>query len=104
MRLKLAAKLHSIGEYYFRRKFWDSSIVYWDMLEKQYPDTEWAPRALVGIMRAYEEIGYQDLLAETRQKILDSQRGFFNGTSLCLRVHGQEKSAHELELLPVFAT
>jgi predicted metalloprotease with PDZ domain len=32
---------------------------------------------------------------------LDSQRGFFNGTSLCLRVHGQEESPHHLQLLPV---
>ena len=29
---------------------------------------------------------------------LDAQRGFFNGTSLCLRVDGQEKSSHVLEL------
>ena len=29
---------------------------------------------------------------------LDAQRGFFNGTSLCLRVEGQEKAAHVLEL------
>ncbi|MHB1250073.1 MAG: M61 family metallopeptidase, partial [Polaromonas sp.] len=29
---------------------------------------------------------------------LDDQRGFFNGTSLCLKVEGQEKSPHELEL------
>jgi predicted metalloprotease with PDZ domain len=32
---------------------------------------------------------------------LDTQRGFFNGTSLCLRVHGQESSVHSLELAPV---
>jgi predicted metalloprotease with PDZ domain len=32
---------------------------------------------------------------------LDSQRGFFNGTSLCLRVHGQEAQAHQLQLNPV---
>jgi predicted metalloprotease with PDZ domain len=30
---------------------------------------------------------------------LDAQRGFFNGTSLCLKVHGQENTAHELELV-----
>ncbi|MCG2595598.1 peptidase M61 [Ramlibacter sp. XY19] len=30
---------------------------------------------------------------------LDSQRGFFNATSLCLRVHGQAQEAHELELV-----
>jgi predicted metalloprotease with PDZ domain len=30
---------------------------------------------------------------------LDSQRGFFNGTSLCLRVHGQAQEPHEVELV-----
>ena len=30
---------------------------------------------------------------------LDSQRGFFNGTGLCLRVHGQEKLPHALEII-----
>ena len=31
---------------------------------------------------------------------LDAQRGFFNGTSLCLRVHGQETAPHRLTLSP----
>ncbi len=30
---------------------------------------------------------------------LDTQRGFFNGTSLCLRVHGQEDRPHDLTLI-----
>ena len=30
---------------------------------------------------------------------LDAERGFFNGTSLCLRVHGQEPQPHALELI-----
>lgn len=30
---------------------------------------------------------------------LDTQRGFFNGTSLCLRVHGLAQEPHELELV-----
>jgi predicted metalloprotease with PDZ domain len=34
---------------------------------------------------------------------LDTQRGFFNGTSLCLKVHGQEHLVHSLELAPVKA-
>ena len=29
---------------------------------------------------------------------LDDNRGFFNGTSLCLKVHGQETTQHELEI------
>ena len=32
---------------------------------------------------------------------LDSRRGFFNGTSLCLRVHGQEEQPHQLALQAV---
>ena len=36
--------------------------------------------------------------SSVRSARLDSQRGFFNGTSLCLRVHGQEETAHELVL------
>ncbi len=32
---------------------------------------------------------------------LDSQRGFFNGTSLFLRVHGQEQNPHHMAMLPV---
>jgi len=32
---------------------------------------------------------------------LDARRGFFNGTSLCLRVHGQEDQPHQLALHPV---
>ena len=30
---------------------------------------------------------------------LDATRGFFNATSLCLRVHGQEDGAHDIEVL-----
>jgi outer membrane protein assembly factor BamD len=72
MHLKLAQKLYEIADYYFRRKFWDSAIIYFEMVEEQYADTSWAPAALLGIMQSYEEIGYDDLVQETRQKILDS--------------------------------
>jgi predicted metalloprotease with PDZ domain len=36
--------------------------------------------------------------SSVRTAWLDTQRGFFNGTSLCLRVHGQEDIPHELNL------
>jgi predicted metalloprotease with PDZ domain len=39
-----------------------------------------------------------------RSAWLDLTRGFFNGTSLCLRVHGQERAEHDLELAPGPAT
>jgi predicted metalloprotease with PDZ domain len=34
-----------------------------------------------------------------RTAFLDDRRGFFNPTSLCLRVHGQEAAAHEVRLV-----
>ncbi len=37
--------------------------------------------------------------ASVRTAWLDATRGFFNSTSLCLRVHGQEDAAHGLELV-----
>ncbi len=36
--------------------------------------------------------------ASVRTAWLDATRGFFNGTSLCLRVHGQEDTPHALEI------
>jgi predicted metalloprotease with PDZ domain len=50
------------------------------------------------LMLSYEVYA---LDASVRTAWLDSARAFFNGTSLCLRVHGQEDQPHELELLPV---
>ena len=37
--------------------------------------------------------------SSVRTAWLDTCRGFFNGTSLCLKVHGQESSVHALEIL-----
>jgi predicted metalloprotease with PDZ domain len=36
-----------------------------------------------------------------RAAFLDSRRGFFNNTSLCLRVHGREAGVHRLQLGPL---
>ena len=44
----------------------------------------------------YEVYAYDN---SVRTAWLDRDRGFFNGTSLCLRVHGQEKREHALELV-----
>jgi predicted metalloprotease with PDZ domain len=39
-----------------------------------------------------------------RTAFLDAARGFFNATSLCLRVHGQEEGEHTLEVASTAAT
>ena len=47
------------------------------------------------------QLRYQVAAYDTsvRSAWLDAGRGFFNGTSLCLRVHGQEDARHELQVL-----
>jgi len=48
------------------------------------------------LVLSYEVYAFDN---SVRAAWLDSQRGFFNATSLCLRVHGQAQEAHELELV-----
>ena len=47
------------------------------------------------LVLSYEVMAYDN---SVRTAWLDEQRGFFNGTSVCLKVEGHEKSPHGLEL------
>ncbi|CAM3394875.1 M61 family metallopeptidase [Paracidovorax anthurii] len=47
------------------------------------------------LVLTYEVSAYD---TSVRTAWLDAGRGFFNGTSLCLRVHGQEDAVHGLEI------
>ncbi len=49
----------------------------------------------------YEVCAYD---SSVRTAWLDASRGFFNGTSVCLRVHGQEDAPHALEVASTAAT
>jgi predicted metalloprotease with PDZ domain len=48
------------------------------------------------VVLSYEVYAYDN---SVRTAWLDASRGFFNGTSLCLRVHGQETQPHALEIV-----
>jgi len=56
---------------------------------------------LQALVLSYEVYAYDN---SVRAAWLDATRGFFNGTSLCLRVLGQEDAPHELELVASRAT
>jgi outer membrane protein assembly factor BamD len=70
MRDKLARKAFEGGSYYLRRDFFDSAIIYFEDVVEAYPDTEWAPRALAGIIEAYGEIGYDEEVELARNRLL----------------------------------
>jgi predicted metalloprotease with PDZ domain len=57
-----------------------------------------AGRATRKLKRSYEVYGFDP---SVRASHLDAERGFFNGTSLLLRVHGQEQEPHRITLGPL---
>jgi len=70
MRAKLAEKEYLNADFYFRRELFDSAIKYFEFVLQLYPETEWAPRALLGIYRSNKAIGYDDLAEEARERLL----------------------------------
>lgn len=60
-----------------------------------------ACRAGQPLVLTYEVCAYDN---SVRTAWLDAARGFFNGTSVCLRVHGLEDAPHTLEIAPTTAT
>jgi outer membrane protein assembly factor BamD len=70
MRNKLARKAYIGGEYYFKRGAYDSSIIYYDDVVNNYPDSPSAPDALLREVEAYDKIGYKDEAQTARQRLL----------------------------------
>ena len=64
---------------------------------------QWQASAVAGqaLELQYEVYAFD---ASVRTAFLDSTRGFFNATSLCLRVAGQEDQPHSLEIVASAAT
>ena len=71
MRLKLAQKEYLVADHYFRRKLFDSAIMYYEFVARLYPDSEWAPMSLLGIYRSNLAIGYDDLAEDAKEQILE---------------------------------
>lgn len=70
MRATLAEKEYLNGEFYLNRDMYDSAIKYFEFVLDRFPDSEWAPRALLGIYEANMAIGYDDLAEEARERLL----------------------------------
>jgi len=70
LRSTMAEKEYLNARGYLRRKQYDPAIIYFQFVVDLYPETEFAPRALIGIYRANEAIGYDDLAEEARNRLL----------------------------------
>jgi outer membrane protein assembly factor BamD len=70
MRLVLAEKEYLVADFYFRRQLFDSAIKYFEFVVQLYPETEWAPQALLGLYLSNQAIGYDDLAEEARERLV----------------------------------
>lgn len=70
MRGKLARKIYENGDFYLRRGLNDSAIIYFEDVVNNFPETEFAPQALLGIIQAYQSIGYEDEVQQARDRLL----------------------------------
>jgi outer membrane protein assembly factor BamD len=71
LRLKLAEKEYETGAFYFRRQAWFSAIKYFEFVANLYPESEYAPAALLGIYQANLAVEYTEEAEEARLLLLD---------------------------------
>jgi outer membrane protein assembly factor BamD len=70
MRHRLAQKVFETGMFYFRRRAYDSAVVYFESVTAQYPNTAVAPAALEQLVETYTRIGYVEDAEEARERLL----------------------------------
>jgi len=61
---EFASKSYQNGMFYFRRRAYDSGIIYFKDVIATYPDSRWVSEALQRLADTYAVIGYQDELKE----------------------------------------
>jgi outer membrane protein assembly factor BamD len=67
---RLAHKEYLIAEDYFRRRAWDSSLIYYGSVADNYAGTVWAPRALLRMIEVYDRLTYEPESAAARARLL----------------------------------
>jgi len=70
MRDKLAQKAYLSGTYYQKQRAYDSSIIYFDTVVREYPGTAFAPRALLQLVEVYRSLGYTEEMETSRTRLL----------------------------------
>jgi outer membrane protein assembly factor BamD len=67
---KLAEKDYDTAEYYFRRRHYHGANIYYEGVANDYPETPWAPRALLRLHESYTRLGYDQEAQEARERLL----------------------------------
>lgn len=67
---RLAEKEYLVGEDYFRRRAFDSAVIYYEELVRDFPGTVWAPRALLRMVQIFARLGYEPEERAAREQLL----------------------------------
>jgi outer membrane protein assembly factor BamD len=67
---KIARKHYLNGEYYFKRRAYDSAIIYLNHVVTAYRGSAVEPEALYTLWEAYRRIFYQEEARQTRERLL----------------------------------
>lgn len=67
---KLAEKDYDTAEYYFRRRAYHSANIYYETVADEYPETSWAPRALLRLHESYTRLGYEQEAQAAKERLL----------------------------------
>lgn len=70
MRTRLAQKVYENGLFYFRRRWNDAALVYFNQVANEYPETSLAPAALLRLYETYGRMRYEEEQAEVRARLL----------------------------------
>ena len=70
MRSRLAQKVYENGLFYFRRRWNDAALVYFNEVANDYPETSQAPAALLRLYETYGRMRYEEEQAEVRARLL----------------------------------
>ena len=70
MEAKLAEKIFLAGDFYYRRNFYHSGIIYFNDLLRQYPRSEWAAKALLRLYQSYSAMDWDTEAEEVRGRLL----------------------------------
>lgn len=66
---KLAEKVFLNGEYYLKRRWYDSAIIYFEDVITRYPSSRFTPRAMLRLVEVYGALGYGDEMESVRSRL-----------------------------------
>lgn len=70
-RVKLAAKQASVGLWYYDRKLYESSIIYFESTVQEFPDAPVIPEVLYHLQDSYSQVGFRAEAEAVRNTLIE---------------------------------